>query len=261
MAALDYLSHLERESRRFADALAAADPAAPVPTCPEWSGADLLWHLTETQWFWSTIAAERLDGPAKAQQSKPERPPDRAASLRLFTAATRRLLDALADGADDTPVWTWADDQTLGFIRRRQAHEAFIHRLDAELSLGEVTPMDTTLSADGVDEILGALWGVPHWATFRPGGGDLMLATADTGDAWRVTFGRFAGTSPNSGREYDAPTLVLADPDRSSTPEAQVRGPATALDRWLWGRGDLGLERSGDPAVLARLDDLIAMGQ
>jgi uncharacterized protein (TIGR03083 family) len=262
VTALDYLSCIDRESRRFADALTATDPAAPVPTCPEWSASDLLWHLTETQWFWSIMVADRLDDPAAAQQGKPERPAGHAASIDLFATATRRLLDALADGPDDTPVWTWADDQTLGFVRRRQAHEALIHRLDAELTGGRVpTALDATLSADGVDEILGALWGVPDWAAFHPGGGDLVLATTDTGHAWRVTFGRFVGTSPNSGRDYDAPTLVLADPAQPSTPDAQVRGPAAHLDRWLWGRGDLGLERSGDPAVLARIDELVAQGQ
>ena len=42
----------------------------------------------------------------------------------------------------------------MWFIRRRQAHEALIHRIDAELTAGDRTPMDTDLSADGVDEAL-----------------------------------------------------------------------------------------------------------
>ena len=33
-------------------------------------------------------------------------------------------------------AWTWSTDQTVGFIVRRQAHEALIHRLDAELTAG-----------------------------------------------------------------------------------------------------------------------------
>ena len=44
----------------------------------------------------------------------------------------------------------WADDKTVGYIRRRQAHEALIHRLDAELTAGAVTPLDPDLAADGV---------------------------------------------------------------------------------------------------------------
>ena len=34
------------------------------------------------------------------------------------------------------------DDHTVGFIRRKQAHEALIHRIDAEVAAGNRTPMD-----------------------------------------------------------------------------------------------------------------------
>ncbi len=50
----------------------------------------------------------------------------------------------------------WADDKTAGYIARRQAHEALVHRLDAELTVGDRTPLDPRLAADGVDEALGS---------------------------------------------------------------------------------------------------------
>jgi hypothetical protein len=46
------------------------------------------------------------------------------------------------------------EQQSLGLFLRRQAHEALIHRLDAELTMGERTPMDADINADGVDEAL-----------------------------------------------------------------------------------------------------------
>jgi len=47
------------------------------------------------------------------------------------------------------------DTRNLGFVRRRQAHEVLIHRLDAELTAGvDASAMDPRLSADGVDELL-----------------------------------------------------------------------------------------------------------
>ena len=46
---LDLLAAVRAESARFADALEATDPAAPVPTCPDWTAADLLWHLAQEQ--------------------------------------------------------------------------------------------------------------------------------------------------------------------------------------------------------------------
>ena len=35
-----YLAHLRTESARFRDVLAACDPAARVPSCPDWSAAE-----------------------------------------------------------------------------------------------------------------------------------------------------------------------------------------------------------------------------
>jgi uncharacterized protein (TIGR03083 family) len=261
MSTVDYLSHLDRESRRFAAVLDGTDPASPVPTCPEWNAGDLLWHLTKVQWFWGTIAVGRLDDPAEAETSTPERPTVHRALLDLFATATDRLMNGLADRADETPVWTWAHDRTLGFIRRRQANEALIHRLDAELVAGEITPMDPALSADGVDEVLRVMWAeLPDWARFQPGDGDLTLETTDTGNRWRVRFGRFVGTSPTSGTSYDEPTLAVVDAVTRQVPAASIRGQAGVIYRWLWGRGDVGVERSGSPTVLSRLDHLIAVG-
>jgi hypothetical protein len=72
-----YLQHIRDESRLFRDVLADCDPAAPVPTCPEWRAADLLWHLGEVQWFWGTVVRERVTGD-QAEALKPPRPGDRS---------------------------------------------------------------------------------------------------------------------------------------------------------------------------------------
>lgn len=152
---IPYLHHIRHESARVVEVLASADPRAPVPTCPGWTASDLLWHLSEVQWFWGTIVGERLDDPAPAEASKPGRPDTRPELVQLFTRATGRLAAALSHGGDDTPVWTWSDTRNLGFVRRRQAHEVLIHRLDAELTAGvDASAMDPRLSADGVDELL-----------------------------------------------------------------------------------------------------------
>lgn len=42
---------IDTESRRLAEVVAQADPQAPVPTCPGWDLADLLYHLTEVHTF------------------------------------------------------------------------------------------------------------------------------------------------------------------------------------------------------------------
>ena len=88
---------------------------------------------------------------------------------------------------------------------RRQAHEALVHRVDAEQTAGlPVTDPGVALAADGVDEMLGVMVsGLPAWATFTPDGQRVRLLATDAGREWVMAFGRFHGTSPTTGKEYD----------------------------------------------------------
>lgn len=237
---LDYLAHVRAESARFAAVLADADPAAPVPSCPDWTTADLLWHLGEVQSFWATMVAGRLTDPGAAEGDEPERPAAYADLLAFFRATSARLADALADTADDTPVWTWfRADRTAGFVRRRQAHEALIHRLDAELTTGQLTDLDPALATDGVAEVFDWMFsGVPGWATPGAPGPIGAVRTTDTGAEWLVQVGSWSGTSPRTGTEYaDEGSLVLVD---TGEPAFSVSATARDLDAWLWNRPPLG---------------------
>ena len=67
------------------------------------------------------------------------------AARRRTTSCWRRFDERLRRGwsrrsrrADPAePAWTWSAEQTVGFTLRRQAHEALIHRLDAEQTAGD----------------------------------------------------------------------------------------------------------------------------
>lgn len=233
----DYLDHLRRESRRFRDVLADCDPAARVPSCPDWDAADLLWHLAEVQWFWGTTIRTR-PAAAREEDPGPERPesyPDLLAAYDEFSAELVAQLER-ADPAE--PAWSWSDEQTVGFTFRRQAHEALIHRLDAELTAGAVTPLDPALAADGVLECLDVMFGgCPPWGEFHPLPHHVRVDCADTGDRVWVQVGRFVGTDPKDGTSYDDDDIqVVAVPGVG--PDAVVEGAAAALDAWLWHRGD-----------------------
>jgi len=258
---LDYVGHLARDSARFAEALREAPPDAPVPTCPDWNADDLLWHLGEVQWFWGTVVREKATR-EQAEELKPPRPAGRAALQAFYDRASRDLADVLAATAPDSPAWTWSEDQTVGFIRRRQAHEALIHRVDAELTAGQRTPLDPSLSADGVDEALRVMYGgLPPWGTFtsdRPQA--VRLRATDTGDSWLVRLGRFTGTDPD-GTSYDEPDIHADDRDPGSAAAAEVCGTAADLDCWLWHRPPLTpVERSGDQQALSGFESAIAPG-
>ena len=259
---LDYLAHLAADSARFATVIDGLPPDAPVPACPEWNADDLLWHLAQVQWFWGTVVREQLSGP-QAEQLMPARPDDRAGLAAFYDRAGHDLRDVLAATAPGTAAWTWSQDHTVGFIRRRQAHEALIHRIDAELAAGDRTGMDPQLSADGVDEALRVMYGyVPAWGIFTPGDAEpLRLRAADTADSWLITLGRFAGTGPGDQQRYDEPAMLIAGQDQGLPPAATVSGSAADLDCWLWHRpSGAQLERSGDQEVLGRVEAAIADG-
>lgn len=258
---LDYLGHLRADSARFTAALRKAAPDARVPTCPDWNADDLLWHLGEVQWWWSTVVREGITGD-EAEQRKPPRPAGREELFAFHADACRELLDVLGGRSPDSPTWTWAPDGTVGFVWRRMAQETFIHRLDAELTAGDRTAMDTALANDGIDETLRVLYGyLPSWGTFTPDPARTVRVTAtDTGDTWLVTLGRFTGTEPD-GTGHDEPDLHTEPRDPGGPVAAECRAAAVDMDCWLLGRPTLGdVVCSGDQAVLDHFRAAVAPG-
>jgi len=240
-----YLAHLRRESTRFRDVLALTPSGARVPTCPDWDADDLLWHLAEVQWFWGEVVTARPAGPP---EQHPQRPASRAALLAFFDEVSARLCDLLGTVAPDEPAWSWADEQTVGFTHRRQAHEAMIHRLDAELCAGAATPLPGDLAADGVAELLEVMYGgePPAWGEFAPDGHLTAVELTDTGHRLVVRTGRFVGTDPASGAVLDVAHLVRVEGELPA--DVTVSGAAADVDAWLWNRrDDSGIGVSGSP--------------
>jgi uncharacterized protein (TIGR03083 family) len=247
---VDYLRHLEDESTRLRAALAACDPATPVPACPDWTAADLLGHHGGVLDFWATIIERRPSGPDDLQE--PERPASYDGLLAFHEEQADRLVAALAAADPADHAWTWSTEQTVGFTYRRQAHEALIHRLDAEQTAGQVTPLDPALAADGVDECLDIMFGgAPEWGSFAPLPHYVRVDISDRDESVWVQIGRFTGTDPD-GEHHDLEDIrVLRAPD--TAPDAVVSGPAAALDAWLWRRDDdAGVRVTGDRGVYDR---------
>jgi uncharacterized protein (TIGR03083 family) len=202
MDAEQHLQTLRAETARFAAAASAARTRhgwrARVPGCPEWDLADLVWHLAEVQDFWAWLV--RTSATSPAGYPDPVRPADD--DLPAFAAErAHELLDALTRAAPSDPVWTWAPQQDVAFVLRRQAQEATVHRVDAEQVLGEVTPIGAEVGLDGLDEWLevmvpGALPGGP------PTGAEPVVFHAVDADAERTLF---AGTA-------DLPVATLTGP-------------------------------------------------
>lgn len=255
-----YLVVIREQSERFLEALVGVPQDAPVPSCDGWTAGDLLWHLGEVQHFWAHVAA----GAPGDDVVAPARPADDVALRRFVATAGTELLAALAARPADAPAWSWhPDGGTLAWVARRQAHEALVHRVDAELTAGlEVRPPAVEVATDGVDEVLGVFVdGVPAWGTFAPDGVAVDLRATNAPGAWRLELGRFAGAHPVSGEAVglDAAAVARVGEDDPRPAELLVVGRAWDLDRWLWGRGPVdALDVDGDPAVLTRLRRLLA---
>jgi uncharacterized protein (TIGR03083 family) len=151
----EYLPVLQKANERFAGAAAEAVLEhgwhALVPGCPDWRLNDLVWHLAEMQHFWSWVVRSRAPDPSTYVE--PARHPDD--ELLGFLAAQNAELETVLAGADPvTRVWTWAPQQDVAFVLRRQAQEATIHTVDVEQVLGDIRPIPTDVGLDGLDEWL-----------------------------------------------------------------------------------------------------------
>jgi uncharacterized protein (TIGR03083 family) len=215
----EHLQVLRAENARFAAAATAARARygwrARVPGCPDWDLADLVWHLAEVQHFWEWLVRTRATSPAGYPD--PARPADD--ELPAFLAGRARALeDALTRAAPGDPVWTWAPQQDVAFVLRRQAQEATVHRVDAEQVLGEVTPIAADVGLDGLDEWLevmvpGALPDGP------PAGAEPVVFHAVDADAERRLF---AGSG-------DLPVATLTGPAGNLLLAAWRRIPLTSV--------------------------------
>jgi uncharacterized protein (TIGR03083 family) len=186
MDAAAQLDAVRRESTVFYDtAEAARDRAAPVPSCPEWSVDDLIWHLAEVHWFWATVAEQRIDDESGLEAlGQPERPPSDEL-IAFGRAQLDHLLGALTGVDPSTPVWTWAHRHDVGFIQRHQVQEAAVHRWDMELATAPArSPIAAAIAADSIDEFLSI--SLPFALVDSALPGSVHLHCTDTEGEWII---------------------------------------------------------------------------
>jgi uncharacterized protein (TIGR03083 family) len=227
---LDAITHYSTE---LADA-ARDNLSARVEHCPDWTVADLVWHVTEVHWFWGTIAEGTLSQPPD-ESLRPARADDDGL-LAAFEAGAARLVEVLAATDQSAPCWTWfPGQQDVAFITRHQVQEAAVHAWDAVNAAGRALQIDPTVATDSVDEFLTTSLADESDAAreqLTPLDGTFVLRAADTGEAWTVRDGPVPGAIAMTRGATDGAAVLQA--------------PASDLLLWLYGRTQVHGEVSPD---------------
>ena len=263
-----WLAGLRAEGTAFRAAVRAADVLdAQVPSCPEWTVADLVRHLGGAYAWWCSHISRGVTTPptvtrppagttppAGVTPAGPTVPatatvPGNDAGAGLLDWWDARYAETLAvlDALDpDIPAWNWAPRAKKGqFWHRRAVHETAVHRWDAQVAAGLPEPIEAKLAADGVAEVLDT-WlaaGRRRNPSSRPG--VVALNASDVDQVWYVRL-RGEGVAL-----LDTDTL-LDDDDHHE--RATAIGTASDLMLALYGRVPFDvLQVSGDAGLLEGL--------
>jgi uncharacterized protein (TIGR03083 family) len=243
-----HIAAIERDGQLMAAAAQQAGLAAHVPSCAPWQVRDLLTHQGYVhRWATGYVAEQHRERVARL--SEPEllaAGPADADLLDWFRAGYEGLTATLR--AADTDLHCWAflpAPSPLAFWARRQAHETAIHRTDAQLAVGAVTPFPAEFAADGVDELIMGFFGrgladPPD----RPR--TLRVVATDADASWLMTL-------TADGAQVAAVERGPADERADTT----VTGLASSLYLLLWNRSaaDSGVSVEGDAGLLRTWPD------
>jgi uncharacterized protein (TIGR03083 family) len=230
MDSAQLLHIFDTEHEAFLVACEQAGPSAPVPSCPDWTVADLLYHLYEVQYIWNRVTTERREG--FAGMAMPTRPADEAL-IDLLRGEHAGYTAMLRSFPASTPIWTWIGPRTLAWLARRMAHETAVHRVDAELAAGTHVVIDAELASDGIDEFLEVFLNTREGTV----GGSVHVHCTDVAGEWTI---REAIDGFDVSREH-------------AKGDAAIRGAANDILLALWRRVPLSTcDVVGDTEVAVR---------
>lgn len=211
--------------------------AARVPTCPDWTVADLTRHVGEV--YLHKVECMRAGALRRTEWPPPGLDDEEPVALldRAYSALTAEFI--ARDPSE--PGGTFYDpDPTVGFWIRRMAQESVIHRIDAELGAGAaIAPVPADLAVDGIDELLKVFvgWAFSKWPE------DFTEALKNSsGHAFLIQADAAAGTPSASWLVKTAPDSLTAEggpgerlPDLVQ-PDVTISGAPADILRWGWNR-------------------------
>ncbi|MDH6198472.1 uncharacterized protein (TIGR03083 family) [Mycobacterium frederiksbergense] len=240
---MDFRAALLDQTRAFGELVASSDPAAPVPTCPDWTLKQLFRHVGRGNRWAAQIISERRVSPLDPHEVHEGRPPDDPdAAIDWFNTGAELILKAVDQVGTDARVWTMLGPKPAGWWIRRRLHEMVVHRADAALAVGADFDLPVDLAADGVSEWLELACA---FATKRHGeplalGASMHLHATDDGLG---PTGEWTVAHEEDGLEWS---------HSHGKGSVALRGPARNLLLALTRRrtaADLGLEVFGDTEI------------
>jgi uncharacterized protein (TIGR03083 family) len=250
METSEHIAALEREGNLLATAAQRAGLAGDVPSCPPWQVRDLLRHLGYVhRWAAGYVAEQRMQ-PLPHEPSESEvlagGPPD-PELIDWFRTGHAALVRTLRAADPALTCWTVVPGPSpLASWARRQAHETAMHRVDAELAAGQVTPTPADFAADGIDELIIGFLGRGRGDQEPPQPGQHRTLQVLASDIESDPHGWLVELSADGGR-------VVRVSRGGGPADCTLAGPAAALYLRLWNRADpaaAGVTVSGDPRVL-----------
>ena len=237
----EHISALAAEGRMLAEAAEAAGPDAKVPTCPDWTVADLLRHTAGVHRWAAAIVSQALKEPGNDEEYFTTK----GDPVSEYVDAHAALVAALSQAPDHLDCFAFLPAPSAkAFWARRQCHEASIHRADADAAAGTATSYSSAHASDGIDELLIAFLPRPSSRLKATEPWSICVVTTDTDAAWTV---RVSDEMPHCER-----TRTQSD--------VLVEGTASDLYRFLWNRRDeVGLDISGDESKLVEWRELVTV--
>ncbi|MEV0953956.1 maleylpyruvate isomerase N-terminal domain-containing protein [Promicromonospora sp. NPDC050249] len=178
-------------TRRLTESAAAAEPDAPVPTTPEWTLADLVEHVGQTQHWTAQIIERRITDPAQLPTEVAALPADPRDWREWLSESAQRVASAFSDDALAAPVFNPAGDERPGarFWLINVLNETIVHGFDGARAAGRASGGTSDGAADtGMDGDVGsalishhlAMLTSPTWEMLRPESAHAIRGTGQT---------------------------------------------------------------------------------
>jgi uncharacterized protein (TIGR03083 family) len=230
-----YLDELQRQGQLLRSSARQSALSAAVPSCPGWTVARLLGHVTKVH-RWA-VAILRGGQPEGFQFS----PPGDGELYEVYDAGLAQLLDQLRATPDRAAIWTIQPAASARlFWARRLAHETAVHRVDAQLAAGfGVQGFEPAFAVDGIEELLTGSPAARFDRSRLPGERSISLTPLDSNASWTLLVGpHLLSCRPLALDDADLSVFGLASDlycwvwNRAGTEEISLRGDLALADLW-----------------------------